>query len=60
MSTATTFGALDSAAGVVDDAVRTAAAVDDAIRAGRTRWQRVRWHLSLRSLRRRTRSPVVV
>ena len=43
----------------VDDAVATARTVDLAILADRSRWQRIRWRLSLRSLRRTTRSPVI-
>jgi hypothetical protein len=58
-ATAITFGE-DSNDGLrVDDAVATARTVDLAIRADRSRWQRIRWRLSLRSLRRTTRSPVV-
>ena len=57
-ATAMTFGNRAAGALLVDDAVATAHSVDDAIRADRTRWERVRWRLSLRSLRRATRSPV--
>lgn len=60
MATAMTFGSLDDAWRLADDAVLTADAVDDAIRAQRTRWERVKWRLSLRSLRRSTRSPIQV
>jgi transglutaminase-like putative cysteine protease len=59
-ATAITFGHADDGWDRVDDAVAAWRAVDGAIRAERTWWQRVRWRLSLRSLRRRTRSPVVV
>ena len=60
MSSAVTFGSRqsDDATRLADDAARTASAIDAAIRASRTRWERVRWRLSLRSLRRGTRSPV--
>jgi transglutaminase-like putative cysteine protease len=58
MSTQVTFGSSGSVDSLADDAVLTSGAVEDAIRLGRTRWQRVRWRLSLRSLRRSTRSPV--
>jgi transglutaminase-like putative cysteine protease len=58
MATAMTFGSTDDGWRLVDDAVHTSAAIDTAIRSQRTRWQRVRWRLSLRSLRRTTRSPV--
>ncbi|MDJ0768198.1 MAG: transglutaminase-like domain-containing protein [Ilumatobacter sp.] len=60
MSTAMTFGATDDGSRLADDAALTSDAIDDAIRSERTRWQRLRWRLSLRSLRRRTRSPVSV
>ncbi len=60
MSTAMTFGSTADAWRLADDAVLTSSAVDDAIRADRTRWERLRWRLSLRSLRRSTRSPVTV
>lgn len=58
MSTQVTFGAAGRAEALADDAVLTSGAVDQAIRLERTWWQRVRWRLSLRSLRRSTRSPV--
>ncbi|TDT18547.1 transglutaminase superfamily protein [Ilumatobacter fluminis] len=60
MSSAVTFGTRpnEEAARLADDAARTASAIDAAIRASRTRWERLRWRLSLRSLRRATRSPV--
>jgi hypothetical protein len=59
-ATAITFG--EDEPGEVhraDDAIATSRTVDLAIRADRTRWQRLRWRLSLRSLRKSTRSPVV-
>jgi len=58
-ATAITFGEESDDWGRVEDAVATAHGVDRAISAERTRWQRIRWRLSLRSLRRGTRSPVV-
>jgi hypothetical protein len=60
MSSAVTFGPGDDAALLVDDAATASRLIDAALRSERTRWQRVRWRLSLRSLRRRSRSPVVV
>lgn len=59
MATAITFGPTDDAWRLADDAASTSRSVRDALGAGRTRWERLRWRLSLRSLRRRTRSPVV-
>lgn len=60
MSSAMTFGVRrGSAPGqLADDAAATSASIDAAIRAGRSRWERARWRLSLRSIRRSTRSPV--
>jgi hypothetical protein len=59
MATAMTFGDRRDAWRLVDDATATSRSVVDALRAERTRWQRIRWRLSLRSLRSRSRSPVV-
>lgn len=58
-ATAITFGDEPEVPHRADDAVATSRTVDLAIRADRTRWQRIRWRLSLRSLRKATRSPVV-
>ena len=60
MSSAVTFGTRppDEQRRLADDAMSTARVIDEAIRRSRTRWQRLRWRLSLRSLRRPTRSPV--
>ena len=58
-ATAITFGEEPDDRLRVDDAVATARTVDLAILADRSRWQRIRWRLSLRSLRRATRSPVI-
>lgn len=58
MSSRMTFGSGADADALVDDAVLTSGAIDQAILVDRTRWQRLRWRLSLRSLRPSTRSPV--
>jgi hypothetical protein len=58
-ATAITFGEESEDWHRVDDALATSRTVDLAILADRSRWQRIRWRLSLRSLRRATRSPVV-
>jgi protein-glutamine gamma-glutamyltransferase len=58
LSTRVTFGSGDGADGLADDAVLASGAIDRAIMLERSWWERVRWHLSLRSLRRPTRSPV--
>jgi hypothetical protein len=58
MSTAMTFGRVDDAPRLVEDALMMSAAVDAAIRSSRTVWQRFRWRLSLRSILPATRSPV--
>jgi protein-glutamine gamma-glutamyltransferase len=57
-ATAMTFGRTERGAFIVDDAIATSNSIDDAIRAERSRWQRIRWRLSLRSLRKATRSPI--
>lgn len=57
-ATAMTFGRTERGAFIVDDAIATANSVDGAIRADRSRWQRIKWRLSLRSFRKATRSPV--
>ncbi|HWL43085.1 MAG TPA: transglutaminaseTgpA domain-containing protein [Ilumatobacter sp.] len=57
MSTAATFG---PAAAPTVDAVATERLVREAMAARLTPTQRLRWRLSLRSLRRATRSPVTV
>ena len=58
MATQVTFGPAERAGALAADAILTSSAVDQAIRLECTWWQRVRWRLSLRSLRRSTRSPV--
>ena len=59
-ATAMTFGYTERGAALVDDAVATSRQVDLAIRDERSRWRRLRWRLSTRSLRSSTRSPVNV
>jgi hypothetical protein len=58
-ATSITFGEESDEWHRVDDAIATARTVDLAIRADRGRWQRILWRLSLRSLRKPTRSPVL-
>lgn len=58
MATQVTFGPTRQADALADDALLTSDAVDQAIRSARSRWQRITWRLSLRSLRSTTRSPV--
>ena len=58
MSSAASFGPPDWTDGRADEAVRCLAVIESALLEDRTRWQRVRWRLSLRSIRRRTASPV--
>ena len=60
MSTAMTFGDTTRADAMVMDALEASRMVDLAIRTEQTWGQRFRSHLSLRSIRRATRSPVVV
>ena len=55
---AATFGNPTRADLLAQDAVACLTAIDGAIVTDRTRWQRIRWRLSLRSLRSTTRSPV--
>jgi hypothetical protein len=57
-ATAMTFGPPVAGAGHADDAAAVARSVELAIRDERSRWQRIRWRLSTRSLRSRTKSPV--
>ena len=61
MSSAVTFGnrGHDEVSRLALDAAVTATSIDDAIQSSRTRWERVKWRLSLRSLRSATRSPVI-
>ncbi len=58
LNSAATYGAPHRPDLLAQDALHCLDAIDAAIAAPKTRWQRVRWRLSLRSLRRTTRSPV--
>ena len=58
MASAATYGAPAQPELLADDATRCLDAVETSMAAERTRWQRLRWRLSLRSLRPATRSPV--
>ena len=57
-ATAMTFGATTRAPTIADEAVASSQAIELSIREALTRWERLRWRLSLRSLRRTTRSPI--
>lgn len=59
LSTLVTFGNPDVDEIAADDAVTMSRTVNDAVGSNMSRWQRLRWRLSLRSIRRSTRSPVV-
>jgi transglutaminase-like putative cysteine protease len=59
MSSAATYATAVPSPTVADDAVAALEQVETSMSAVRTRWQRLRWRLSLRSLRRATRSPVI-
>lgn len=58
LSAAATFGAPTDPRRCVHEARHCLQRVESALAGERTRWQRLRWRLSLRSLRRATRSPV--
>lgn len=58
MSSSATFGRPRHLDLLADEAASCLDSVDEAVAVVRTRWQRLRWRLSLRSLRRSTRSPV--
>jgi transglutaminase-like putative cysteine protease len=58
-ATAMTFGEPAATGELADESVTMWRTIDDAIRHRMSRWQRLRWRLSLRSLRRSTRTPVV-
>ncbi len=58
MSSSATFGTPRHPDLLADDAASCLGSVEQAVTAERTRLQRLRWRLSLRSLRRATRSPV--
>jgi transglutaminase-like putative cysteine protease len=53
-----TFGIPRQPQLLAEDAARCLEAVESSVSSNRTRWQRLRWRLSLRSLRPATRSPV--
>lgn len=59
MSSAATFGTPRHLDLLAQDAAVCLDAVEDGVTSDRTRWQRLRWRLSLRSLRPATRSPVI-
>jgi hypothetical protein len=58
LSSAATFGTPRHPDILAQDAVSCLGSIERSVVSTRTRWQRLRWHLSLRSLRRSTRSPV--
>ncbi|WP_148288759.1 transglutaminase family protein [Ilumatobacter nonamiensis] len=58
LASTTTFGDPQHPEHLADDATSCLYAVESTMRSERTRRQRIRWRLSLRSLRRQTRSPV--
>lgn len=58
LSSAATFGAPRHPHYLAHDAAACLDSVEQGVIATRTRWQRVRWRLSVRSLRAATRSPV--
>jgi len=58
LSSAATFGTHSHREFAAEEAVRCLDSIDQAMAADRTRGQRLRWRLSLRSLRASTRSPV--
>ena len=60
LSGAATYGSPQHPDLLAEDATRCLGAVEESMAAQRTRWQRIRWRLSLRSLRPATRSPVTV
>jgi len=60
LSSAATFGVPPRTELLADDAAECLGSVERSLGAAGTRWQRLRWRLSLRSLRRSTRSPVSV
>ena len=58
MSSSATFGTPRHPDLLADESASCLGSIEQAVMAVRTRWQRLRWRLSLRSLRRHTRSPV--
>ena len=59
MSSAATYGPARLPDPMAAEALAALVHIEHSIRSPRTRWQRIRWHLSTRSLRRATRSPVL-
>ena len=59
LSSAVTFGDPERPDLLADDAATCLGALESSMADDRTRTQRLRWRLSLRSLRRSTRSPVI-
>jgi hypothetical protein len=58
LSSAATYGTPDHPDLLAEDATKCLGAVETSMEAMRSPWQRLRWRLSLRSLRPDTRSPV--
>jgi hypothetical protein len=58
LSSSATFGTPRHPDLLADESASCLGSIEQAVVAMRTRWQRLRWRLSLRSLRRATRSPV--
>ena len=58
LSSAATYGTPRHLDLLAQDATSCLVSVESKLGSMRTRWQRLRWRLSLRSLRRSTRSPV--
>jgi protein-glutamine gamma-glutamyltransferase len=59
LSSAATFGRPRHPELLADDAARCLDSIEASLAGDRTRWQRARWRLSLRSLRASTKSPVI-
>ncbi|MGB9348148.1 MAG: hypothetical protein WCA90_19090, partial [Ilumatobacteraceae bacterium] len=59
LASAAAYGSPEHPDLLAEDATRCLGTIDESMAVIRTRWQRLRWRLSLRSLRRSTRSPVV-
>jgi transglutaminase-like putative cysteine protease len=57
-ATAMTFGNTLLASQIVDDSLASWRAIEAGLRQQMTTWERIRWRLSVRSIRRRTRTPV--
>ena len=58
MSSSATFGTPRYPDLLAEESLRCLGSIEQAVESVRTRWQRLRWRLSLRSLRSTTRSPV--